>query len=356
VYIPIYRQPGANTIAVVDGIRASLAPILERIKGIDLDVVMDQSVYVRESIRNLVYEAVLGALLAAILVLVFLGSYRPMLVVLISLPLACLGAFIGLYFTKESLNAMTLGGLALAIGLLIDQSIVVIENTERHLSLGKSALDAARDGSLEVAQPLLIITLTLAVVFFPVVFLTGIDRGPDQRRAELPRRQLPRAERTHRPGGRMARDRISGSSGEGDLRMRTGIAVVIACAAAAAPGHAVDRKLPSLVIAWDEILSRPRPNGRSWQVVESPTATLAQLESHVTSLAAGEAPHPPHRHVVEEVLLLKEGTLEVSIEGVSRRIGPGGFVFLASNDLHGWRNVGDTTAVYFVIQWKPLVP
>jgi CzcA family heavy metal efflux pump len=176
VYIPIYRQPGANTIAVVDGIRASLKPILERIKGIDLDVVMDQSVYVRESIRNLIYEAVIGALLAATLVLIFLGSYRPMLVVLISLPLACLGAFIGLYFTHESLNAMTLGGLALAIGLLIDQSIVVIENTERHLSLGKSALDAARDGAIEVAKPLLIITLTLAVVFFPVVFLTGIGK------------------------------------------------------------------------------------------------------------------------------------------------------------------------------------
>lgn len=176
VYIPIYRQPGANTIAVVDGIKAQLKPILERIKGISLDVVMDQSFYVRESIRNLIYEAVIGAGLAALLVLLFLGSYRPMFIVLLSLPLACLGAFIGLYFTGESLNAMTLGGLALAIGLLIDQSIVVIENTERHLSLGKSPMDAARDGAMEVAKPLLIITLTLAVVFFPVVFLTGIGK------------------------------------------------------------------------------------------------------------------------------------------------------------------------------------
>ncbi|MGI8964562.1 MAG: efflux RND transporter permease subunit, partial [Limisphaerales bacterium] len=176
VYIPIYRQPGANTIAVVEGIKAQLKPILERIKGINLDVVMDQSFFVRESIRNLIAEAVLGGLLAAFLVLVFLGSYRPMLIVLISLPLACLGAFIGLYFTHESLNAMTLGGLALAIGLLIDQSIVVIENTERHLSLGKSPLDAARDGAMEVAKPLLIITVTLCVVFFPVVFITGIGK------------------------------------------------------------------------------------------------------------------------------------------------------------------------------------
>ncbi len=176
VYIPIYRQPGANTIAVVDGIRAALKPILERIKGINLDVVMDQSVYVRQAIRNLVQEAVLGALLAAVLVLIFLRSARAMGIVLISLPLACLGAFVGLYFTHESLNAMTLGGLALAIGLLIDQSIVVIENTERHLEMGKSALDAARDGAMEVGKPLLIITITLAVVFFPVVFITGIGK------------------------------------------------------------------------------------------------------------------------------------------------------------------------------------
>ncbi|MCI0537524.1 MAG: efflux RND transporter permease subunit [Verrucomicrobiales bacterium] len=176
VYIPIYRQPGANTIAVVDGIKAFIKPILERVKGVNLDVVMDQSVYEREAIRNLTYEAVLGAGLAAALVLIFLGSYRPMLIVLISLPLACLGAFIGLYFTRETINAMTLGGLALAIGLLIDQSIVVIENTERHLAMGKSPLDAARDGATEVAKPLLIITLTLGVVFFPVVFITGIGK------------------------------------------------------------------------------------------------------------------------------------------------------------------------------------
>jgi multidrug efflux pump subunit AcrB len=176
VYIPIYRQPGANTIAVVDGIRAALKPILERIKGINLDVVMDQSVYVRQAIRNLVQEAVLGALLAAVLVLIFLRSARAMGIVLISLPLACLGAFVGLYFTRESLNAMTLGGLAIAIGLLIDQSIVVIENTERHLEMGKSALDAAHDGAIEIGKPLLVITITLAVVFFPVVFITGIGK------------------------------------------------------------------------------------------------------------------------------------------------------------------------------------
>lgn len=128
----------------------------------------------RESINNLIHETIIGAGLAALLVLIFLGSFRPMFIVLLSLPLACLGAFIGLYFTGDSLNAMTLGGLALALGLLIDQSIVVIENTERHPSLGKSPMDAARDGAMEVAKPLRIITVTLAVVFFPVVVLAVV--------------------------------------------------------------------------------------------------------------------------------------------------------------------------------------
>lgn len=176
VYIPIYRQPGANTIAVVEGIKAELAPILARVKGINLDVVMDQSFYVREAIRNLGEEALLGALLAALLVFVFLGSHRPMLIVLLGMPLACLGSSIGLYFTGETLNAMTLGGLALVIGLLIDESIVVLENTSRHLSLGKSPMEAARDGAAEVTRPLTIVTITICVIFFPLVFVEGIGK------------------------------------------------------------------------------------------------------------------------------------------------------------------------------------
>src|SRR6266571_238701 len=176
VYIPIYRQPGANTIKVVDGIKSFIKPILERIPGINLEVVMDQSVYVREAIRNLAQEAIIGFCLAALMVFVFLRSYRPTLIVIIALPLACLGALIGLYFTHETLNAMTLGGLALVIGLLIDQSIVVIENSQRHLEMGKSAFESARDGAMEVGKPLLIITITLAVVFFPIVFITGIGK------------------------------------------------------------------------------------------------------------------------------------------------------------------------------------
>src|SRR5438876_6752927 len=176
VYIPIYRQPGANTIEVVEGIKKFIKPILERIPGINLEVVMDQSVFVRQAIRNLANEATIGFLLAAGMVFLFLRSYRPTLIVVLALPLACLGAFIGLYFTHQTLNAMTLGGLALVIGLLIDESIVVLENTQRHLALGKSAFEAARDGAGEVTRPLTIVTVTISVVFFPVVFLTGIGK------------------------------------------------------------------------------------------------------------------------------------------------------------------------------------
>src|SRR5712692_8766255 len=137
---------------------------------------MDQSVYVRQAIGNLVNEATIGFLLAAGIVFLFLRSYRPTLIVVLALPLACLGAFIGLYFTHQTLNAMTLGGLALVIGLLIDESIVVLENTTRHLVLGKSAFEAARDGASEVTRPLTIVTVTISIVFFPIVFLTGIGK------------------------------------------------------------------------------------------------------------------------------------------------------------------------------------
>jgi multidrug efflux pump subunit AcrB len=176
VYVPIYRQPGANTIAVVEGIKAQLKPILERIKGINLDVVMDQSVYVRQAIRNLVQEAGLGFLLAAAMVFIFLGSARPTGIVLVALPLAVLGALIGLYFTHETLNAMTLGGIAVVIGLLIDESIVVLENTARHLDLGARSREAALVGASEVMRPLTIVTITISVVFFPIIFIGGIGK------------------------------------------------------------------------------------------------------------------------------------------------------------------------------------
>ena len=183
VYIPIYRQPGANTIAIVDAIKQKLERILQRIREMDeragdlaLEVVLDQSVYVRDSIRGLQLAGGLGAVLAGLVVLVFLRSLRLTGIVVLAIPLSILVAFIGLFYTGDTINAMTLGGLALAIGILVDQSIVVLENVTRHARMGKAPLEAAHDGAREVALPILVSTITFIVVFYPVVFLSGMAK------------------------------------------------------------------------------------------------------------------------------------------------------------------------------------
>ena len=182
VYIPIYRQPGANTLEIVETVRARSSTILQRIKSffpeetqdLRLDVVMDQSSLVRASIDELKEAAYIGAGLVVAVVFLFLASVGSTLIVLLSLPLSILASFIGLHFTGNTINAMTLGGLSLAVGILMDQSIVVMENINRHLALGKTRVQAALDGGREVARPVLVSTLTFIVVFFPVIFLKGI--------------------------------------------------------------------------------------------------------------------------------------------------------------------------------------
>ncbi|MDE3180964.1 MAG: efflux RND transporter permease subunit [Acidobacteriota bacterium] len=177
VYIPIYRQPGANTIEVVQGVRQALARIKSRIpSGINLRVIFDQSIFVRGSLASLEKEVALGAMLAALVVLLFLGSVRFSLIIFLTIPLSILAAIIGLYATHNTLNSMTLGGLALAVGRLVDDSIVVLENTVRHLRLGKQPATAAEEGAGEVKLPVIVSTITTVVVFFPVVFLTGLGR------------------------------------------------------------------------------------------------------------------------------------------------------------------------------------
>ena len=183
-YIPIYRQPGANSIEIVRTIRKNLANILDRLKneragdvGMDelvLSVAMDQSGPVQESITGLQFAAGLGGLLAGLVVLVFLRSIVSTFIVVLVIPLAVLAAIVGLYFTGNTVNSMTLGGLALAIGILVDQSIVVLENIVRHIKMGKTPLQASLEGTREVTMPIFISTVTFAVVFFPTVFLSGL--------------------------------------------------------------------------------------------------------------------------------------------------------------------------------------
>lgn len=109
-------------------------------------------------------------------------------------------------------------------------------------------------------------------------------------------------------------------------------------------------QLGSVVFEWASLPVKATKTGERRDVLDSPTATLANFECHITTLRAGEAPHPPHHHADEELMLLKEGTLEVMVNGAMSRIGPGAIVFCASNEEHGWRNVGDTPATYYVFR------
>ncbi len=177
VYVPIYKRPGANTIESVERIQSSLAQLKERLPNdVNLDIIFDQSSYVRNSIQGLTNAGISGLVLVILVLLLFLGNIRSAFVVALSLPLSVLFAFIGLYFFGESINSMTLGGLALALGLLVDNSIVVLENTDRHLRMGKSSTQAAMDAATEVALPVLASTLVIIVVFFPILFLTGVAK------------------------------------------------------------------------------------------------------------------------------------------------------------------------------------
>jgi hydrophobic/amphiphilic exporter-1 (mainly G- bacteria), HAE1 family len=177
VYLPVLKQGGdANTIAVVDGIKAGVAHLLDVPKQLVANVVFDQSKFVRSAIENLVHEGAIGLLLTGVMILIFLGSMRATVAVFLSIPLSALAAFIALDLGDSTVNAMILGGLALAFSRLIDNSVVVLENIFRHMELGESATVAAERGGKEVALPVLAATLTTAIVFFPVTFLYGVSR------------------------------------------------------------------------------------------------------------------------------------------------------------------------------------
>ncbi len=119
-----------------------------------------------------------------------------------------------------------------------------------------------------------------------------------------------------------------------------------------APLPADPARRGSAIFHWDKLATETKPTGARREVTDLPTSTLANFECHVTTIKGGLAPHAPHRHPDEEILLLKEGRLDVTINGTTTRIGPGGIVFVSSGDLHGWKNAGETEATYYVIRLK----
>ena len=183
VYCPLLREPGENTIDVVDRIYKGIAEEIPRMKergdipaATDVTLVSDQSSYIRNAMRNLMYEVGLGAILVAVVVGVFLRQFKPTLIIVLTIVLSILIGALAFYFTGHTINVMTLGGIALAVGTVVDAGIVVVENIVRHLRMGKSSVDAAQEGASEVVVPVLSGTLTTLAVFLPVIFLSGMIR------------------------------------------------------------------------------------------------------------------------------------------------------------------------------------
>ena len=178
VYIPVYRQLGASTLKVVSTLKDSLKNFEERVtkSGISLKPVMDQSVYVRKSIEALVQEGVLGAILCSLVILLFLGQLRMTAIAIMTLPISIMACSACLYFTGQTINVMTLAGMTLAIGPMIDSAIICLENTHRHLGLGATTHEAAFLGASEVAMPELISTLCTFLVLAPLVFTPGLGQ------------------------------------------------------------------------------------------------------------------------------------------------------------------------------------
>ncbi len=178
VVLRVQKSPDANTVDVVNAVMKEL-PKLEGVpKSVKSSIAFDQSTYIKQSISGLEREAAMGALLAVIVILLFLRNFRSAIVIFTAIPLSILVAFIYFRFSNTTLNIMTLGGLALGVGRLVDDSIVELENITRHYNMmassGTSRLQATLDAALEVAGPIFISTLTTVIVFLPVIFLTGI--------------------------------------------------------------------------------------------------------------------------------------------------------------------------------------
>ncbi len=177
VYLPVMKQGGdSNTIAVVDGVRNAVKHLVDVPAAMKTGVVFDQSRFVRTAIETLLHEGGVGLFLTCAMILIFLGSLRATVAVFFSIPLSVCATFFILQLGGSSINSMVLGGLALALSRLIDNSVVVLENIYRHLELGEPQRVAAETGGKEVALPVLASTLTTAVVFFPVTLLAGVSK------------------------------------------------------------------------------------------------------------------------------------------------------------------------------------
>ena len=173
-YLNILKKSDASTLDVVDKTKKTIPTILASApKGMNLKLDFDQSIFVRSAIMSVLREALISSALVSLMILLFLGSWKNVVVVCTSIPLAILAAIIGLKFTGNSINIMTLGGLSLAIGMLVDDATVAVENIHRNRTLGLPLTRAIIVGAEQIALPAIMATLAICIVFFPVVLITG---------------------------------------------------------------------------------------------------------------------------------------------------------------------------------------
>ena len=178
VYIPVTKRAEASTLAVVELVKKNI-PRFQAVVPEDIRVSyeFDQSGYVKRAIGSLFWEAALGAILTGVMVLAFLRDWRSVLIVVLNIPLALLSSLLGLWLCKQTVNVMTLGGLALAVGILVDETTVTIENIHAHMAKGASAAKAALEATEEIFRPALLILLCVLSVFIPSFFMEGVARA-----------------------------------------------------------------------------------------------------------------------------------------------------------------------------------
>ena len=177
VLMSMYKVGGGSTITIVNAIKGIVPIALQALpKGITVKPLFDQSLFVRASINGVLREALIAAALTAVMILIFLGDWRPTIVISISIPLSIFVSVLLLSALGETINIMTLGGLALAVGILVDDATVEIENIERNLAQGKEMKQAILDGASQIAVPAFVSTLSICIVFVPMFFLTGVAR------------------------------------------------------------------------------------------------------------------------------------------------------------------------------------
>jgi len=175
VLMSVLKNGSASTLAIVDGVRAKLNAMKDSLpEALKVVPINDQSVFVRAAIKGVAMEGAIAAALTSVMILLFLGSWRSTVIIAVSIPLSILGSIIALAATGETLNLMTLGGLALAVGILVDDATVTIENINWHLEQGKAVEPAIMDGAQQIVAPALVSLLCICIVFIPMFFLQGV--------------------------------------------------------------------------------------------------------------------------------------------------------------------------------------